>query len=210
MLSIPLGILNAIMVNVGTILVLKIIPLVKFKRRHIAQYVTVFIIFVFSYFSLGILIMKRYFDRGHTYIPPDFTRLWIVFYGNTLTTQMIMSNLLQYIAPSLKILFRRGCCCCKRKNYKINKNSNPLFPIERRYGNLITTLFVCFTYGLALPSLFITSLFVFLIQFILDKILITYFWKEQVIHNDLLNRFTLRIIKYGICIFLYFGGVALY
>lgn len=31
--------------------------------------------------------------------------------------------------------------------------------------------------------------------------LITYFYKERVIHNDLLNRSALRIIKYGVAIF---------
>jgi len=65
-----------------------------------------------------------------------------------------------------------------RKNYKLNKNNNSVFSFERRYGTLITTVFTCFTYGLAIPTLFLTASVVFWIQFFLDKILITYYYKE--------------------------------
>merc|ERR1740117_1556730 len=122
---------------------------------------------------------------------------------------MMMSNLLQYIGPVIKVLTRRGCCCCVRKNYKLNKNTNSCFSFERRYGTLITTVFTCFTYGLAIPTLFLTASIVFWIQFCLDKILITYYYKEQVVHNDLLNRFTLRILKYAVVMFLIFGAWAM-
>jgi hypothetical protein len=178
MVSMPLGILNAVLVNVGCVLVLKVIPIIKFKIRHYQQYVSVFVIFLFSYFSLGLMIMKRYYQEGNHRVPPDFTRDWLQFYGQILTVQMMMSNLLQYIGPVIKVLIRRGCCCCVRKNYKLNKNNNSVFSFERRYGTLITTVFTCFTYGLAIPTLFLTASVVFWIQFFLDKILITYYYKE--------------------------------
>jgi len=85
MVSMPLGILNAVLVNGGCVLVLKVIPLIRFKIRHYQQYVSVLVIFMFSYFSLGLMIMKRYYLEGHSRIPPDFTREWLLFYSQILT-----------------------------------------------------------------------------------------------------------------------------
>lgn len=42
----------------------------------------------------------------------------------------------------------------------------------------------------------------------IDKLLITYYYKERVEHNDFLNRTVLKIVKYGIVIFLMFASVA--
>lgn len=57
--------------------------------------------------------------------------------------------------------------------------------------------------------LFIVAGMVFLIQFMVDKLMITYYFKERPQHNDFLNRSALRIIKYGIAFFSFFGGIAL-
>ena len=47
------------------------------------------------------------------------------------------------------------------------------------------------------------------VQYFLDKILITYYYKERVRHNDVINRTALTIVKYGGVIFLVFGAAAL-
>ena len=49
----------------------------------------------------------------------------------------------------------------------------------------------------------------FFVTYILDKLLITYYYKERVENNDFLNRNTLRVLKYGIILFLFIGGQAL-
>ena len=43
----------------------------------------------------------------------------------------------------------------------------------------------------------------------MDKLLVTYYYKERVEHNDFLNRSSLQILKYGIVLFLYFSGVTM-
>jgi hypothetical protein len=48
-----------------------------------------------------------------------------------------------------------------------------------------------------------------LIQFILDKLLVTYYYKERVEHNDLLNRAVLKVMKYGAFVFLCFASTAI-
>lgn len=122
---------------------------------------------------------------------------------------MLMSNFMPYLGPSIKLLIRRGCCCCKRKGYRIQKNLNPEYQVERRYGTLLTTFYTCFTYGFMIPDIFIFASFVFFGQFVLDKLFISYVNKERVMHNDLLNRSMLRLLKYAVVLFLYFGGSAL-
>ena len=57
--------------------------------------------------------------------------------------------------------------------------------------------------------LFIVAFGVFLTQFILDKLLLTYFYKECTEHNDVLNRVFLRILKYGIAVYLAFAALTL-
>lgn len=43
----------------------------------------------------------------------------------------------------------------------------------------------------------------------MDKLLITYFYKERVEHNDLLNRTTLKLLKYAIFPLCFIGGLAI-
>jgi hypothetical protein len=38
---------------------------------------------------------------------------------------------------------------------------------------------------------------------------VTYYYKERVEHNDFLNRVALKILKYGIIVFLFFSSVAM-
>jgi hypothetical protein len=81
--------------------------------------------------------------------------------------------------------------------------------MERRYGLRLMTLFVSFTYGFSIPLLFIVTFMIFVLQYILDKLLITYYFKEKVLYNDLLDRISLRVAKFGVALFLFFGGFAI-
>ena len=81
--------------------------------------------------------------------------------------------------------------------------------MERRYASILTTAFICFNYGFAVPSLFIVASAMFFVTYVLDKLLITYYYKERVEHNDFLNRSALQVLKYGIVLFVFIGGQAL-
>lgn len=153
------------------------------------------------------MILKRYYLEDPR-IPPNFTKEWIIFYGKILSTQMIVSNVLPYAKPLLSIAFKRRCCCCKKKDFKIQKGLNSEAPIERRYGTILSTVFVAFTYGYAMPAIFLVCAFVLLFQFVCDKLLITYYYRERVLNNDLLNRLALGILKYAAAVFFLFGGLA--
>jgi hypothetical protein len=124
-------------------------------------------------------------------------------------TQLIMFNFLPYLGPALTILWRRGICCCRRKNYKPNTHLNSEFSMERRYATILTSSFMCFQFGFAIPMLFVLTSIIFLCQYVIDKLLVTYYYKERVEHNDFLNRIALKILKYGIIVFLFFSSVAM-
>lgn len=62
---------------------------------------------------------------------------------------------------------------------------------------------------MAYPVLFYIAAVVLMIQYFVDKLLITYYYKEKVEQNDLLNRTALVIIKYGCCIYLISGGLGI-
>lgn len=119
---------------------------------------------------------------------------------------MLVSNTLPYAKPLLTIAFKRCCCCCKRKNYKVIKSLNPEFPLERRYGTMLATVYTALTYGFAIPTLLMVATSVFVFQYVVDKLLISFYYKERVMHNDILNRSCLRILKYSFVIFFYFAA----
>jgi hypothetical protein len=75
---------------------------------------------------------------------------------------MILSNIMPYLGPMIKVLSRRGCCCCRRKSYDPKTHLNEEFPLERRYASILTTVFIVFTYGIAMPALFIVASGIFI------------------------------------------------
>lgn len=172
--------------------------------------------FVISYCNLGLFVLYEYSgifdpltDRFLWYIPHNFTAQWLCFWGKAITISICISNLLPYAFPVLKILISRCCCCCKRKDYKPNRKIHPEFNFERRYAQLITTQCIVCTYAYSMPIIAFVAFFVLIVQLVLDKLLITYYYKERIEHNDLLNRTAMRIIKFAIVVFYLFGALAM-
>lgn len=208
LMTMPSGILGAILTNTAAKLIMHFIPKIRFYSKHRQTHATVFTIFMVTYYCMGLLVMNRQRKRNDTLknIPANFSPRWLLYYSKELRTQMIMYNIIPFVKPLLKVLWGLGCCCRHRKTFKINKAQNNEFAYERRYASILTTSFICFNYGFAVPSLFVTAAAVFTVEYVLDKLLITYYYKERVENNDFLNRSTLRVLKYGIVIFLFIGG----
>lgn len=70
-------------------------------------------------------------------------------------------------------------------------------------------MFLLFTYGFALPALPLVGLVVISIQYLADKLMITYYYRERIEHEDLLNRTVLKVVKFGICLFYIIGALVL-
>ena len=112
MVSMPCGITNSIMTNIGAVILMKLVNKVKFKSNHQKVHFSVISIAIMTYFNAGILPMYRL--PGSSWMPPDFTAGWVLFYSDMLRTSMILSNVMPYIGNIIKFLKNRCCCCCKR------------------------------------------------------------------------------------------------
>ena len=142
-------------------------------------------------------------------MPPDFTVDWILFYNKMIQTSLILSNLMPYFGVCMKLAIKRCCCCCKRKSYKPNTHLNPYFPLERRYASMLATVFIVCTYGVSMPALFLVGCIIMAIQTVMDRLLIVYFYRPKVEHNDILNRTTLQIMKYALFTMCFIGALAI-
>ena len=49
----------------------------------------------------------------------------------------------------------------------------------RKYASLLTTAYTTFTFGFSMPILFTLATLSFSFQFIVDKLLITYYYKQK-------------------------------
>lgn len=205
LMTMPSGIINAILNNVGAWAISCLVPLIRFHSATTESHFMVITIFIVTYFNMGLLCI---FSSGEqfNYLPNAMTDYWLLFWGKAITTSLIVSNLMPYANPVIKVFFRRGLFCCKRKYYQPNTHLNPEFSIERRYASVLNTIFIVFTFSFALPILPIVAAIVFLFQYLMDKLLITYYYKEKTVNDDLLNTNVLRIIKYGIILFFLSGA----
>jgi len=117
---------------------------------------------------------------------------------------MITQHLLPYLGVGLKFLLSYGWCCCPNKNFV----KSDTYSADARYISILTLVFVTWTYGFSIPTLFEFAIDVLIIMFFFDKLLITFYYKKVVEHGDLLNRIVLKLMKYSIIAFLVWGGVA--
>jgi hypothetical protein len=156
MLTMPCGILNAILTNLGAALLCKLAEKIKFHSYNQQNYFQLIAIFAMSYYNSGLLVMIRFSNKS--ILPCILTPKWLVFYGKMIKTSMITSNLMPYVGPIIKSCCRRGCFCCKRGNTKTHMNEE--FPMVRRYAFILKTVYICFTYGFAIPMLFMVAFIV--------------------------------------------------
>jgi hypothetical protein len=60
MMTMPSGLINGIMTNIGAIIVAKFVPLIRFKSHHVERLVIVMCVFAISYLNMGVLVLRQY------------------------------------------------------------------------------------------------------------------------------------------------------
>lgn len=122
MLTLPSGVINAIMSNIGAVLVNLLSKKIRFQSRHKQMHVIVISMFLITYLNMGLTQLR---DKGlnhpfnaFSFLPFDFTPYWLYFWSKAISISLLVFNFMPYIGPGIKILCRRGICCCKRKDYK--------------------------------------------------------------------------------------------
>ena len=106
-----------------------------------------------------------------------------------------MQSFLPYVQPlGMAFVFK----CCLKKAPK-----TPLvFKIERKYALILVLCTICFFYGLAIPGVFFVTMVSFALQYVIDRLIITYLLEFPPVHDDLLNLKFIRILKYIAVIYL--------
>ena len=113
----------------------------------------------------------------------------VIQYTRQIQITIIVQTLLPYVEPIFKILLFK--CCPKRK-----PSTPQVLKIERKYALYLILCTLSFFYGLFIPSVFIVTMLSFFIQYIADRLMITYLVEFPHIHDDLLNIKFLRVLKY--------------
>ena len=105
-----------------------------------------------------------------------------------------------------------GCLCCKKRKTKkttiqsyINLYSGPPHSMNYKYALILSTSFITFMFGLALPLLYPIAAFTFLNLYIMERVLITYWHPRPPMYDDKLNKKTLQIIAWAPIFLCFFG-----
>jgi hypothetical protein len=151
---------------------------------------------------IAVLPLVSLFDRY--YLPPPLSALWYDVYGSMIISSLIVTSFLPYLGIFLNWFFN----CCRRRppSDKYFRSYKTI----RKNAHLITITFIVFTYGFAMPILFLIATVSLLGQYILDKILVTYYYRQTVNHSDKLNLIVIHSLKYAPVFMLVLGGCTLY
>lgn len=147
-----------------------------------------------------IAILPLCFLDQFSYYPPLLSANWFIVYGDMIVSSLVVTGFLPYVGIFLNWFFNifRG----KKPSDMYFKR----YKIIRKNATLVTICLIIFTYGFAMPILFLVGTICMFCQYILDKILVTYYYRQEVNHNDRLSRIVLQIHKYGPVLMLVCGA----
>jgi hypothetical protein len=130
------------------------------------------------------------------------TRRWYNFFAPLILTVTITTNILPYVRILTDLIINK----CIRKKLR----SELEFEMERKYAQILNTIFVVYTYGFGIPLLFPYLLFPLTLLSILDKLLITYWYKPKPVYSELLDRTFFFLLKYAPVLLLAIAGGTIY
>jgi hypothetical protein len=74
-----------------------------------------------------------------------------------------------------------------------------------KYATILNTVFITLFYGTALPLLYPVAAFTFFNLYFVEKLAVTYYFKEPPSYDDKLNKLALSWLKYSPLMLLIFG-----
>eukprot|EP00349_Pseudokeronopsis_sp_Brazil_P009932 CAMPEP_0202979240 /NCGR_PEP_ID=MMETSP1396-20130829/85450_1 /ASSEMBLY_ACC=CAM_ASM_000872 /TAXON_ID= /ORGANISM="Pseudokeronopsis sp., Strain Brazil" /LENGTH=138 /DNA_ID=CAMNT_0049718583 /DNA_START=1427 /DNA_END=1843 /DNA_ORIENTATION=+ len=98
---------------------------------------------------------------------------------------------------------------CRTIQQFVDLYSGPDFLMHFKYSAILNVVFVTFMYGLDLPMLFPLAFAFFVIQYIAERLCITYFFKKPPMFDEKLNASALDTLKWAPLFMLFFGYWAL-
>lgn len=74
-----------------------------------------------------------------------------------------------------------------------------------KYSALMNTVCVTFMYGVALPELWLIAALTFFLYYVIDKFLITYYYRKPPMYDDKLNKWSLELMETAPLFLCFFG-----
>ena len=179
--GIYIGLTNFIL----TILCLKLIPKLGFENAQTQKHFTALAISVCCLYNSvlfpAIFVSTKKLNSSYFQ--------FITYYEKSFYVGMMTTSSLSYMSPILGYLISK---VFKKKPPK----SALRYPIEQRYALYLNTISVCFFYGIYTPPIFIFGALSFSVQYIVDVLLITYWYEQDQIIDAQLNNDFLEGLKY--------------
>jgi hypothetical protein len=189
-------------------------------------------IFLASFFNTAILLLLADADLSQitllSWIPiagpfPDLTEQWYIVVAPSLIMTMMINAFYPYIDLGISFgtlaLYRcldQGfstyICCKKEKTTKcktiqayVNIYAGPMHAMSYRYSAILVATWICMMYGVALPIMFPIGSITMFNYYIVDRLLIAYYFRRPPIYDDKLNKYALVMLKYAPVLLLFFG-----
>jgi len=185
-------------------------------------------IFIATFLNTGMVLLlgqANFSQTWLTFIPfngayLDLTESWYINIGPSLVSAMLLNSIYIYldfgIAYGTKFFFRAldqgGCWCCKKRKTKattiqqyVDLYSGADHAIHFKYATILNTVYVTFTFGLALPMLFPIAAFTFFNIYFLERLCVMYFHPKPPLYDDKLNAQMLRTLKWAPVMLIFFS-----
>jgi hypothetical protein len=138
-----------------------------------------------------------FYNSNVSTFPKGLSKNWFEIYGNCLFSGVFVSAFMPYASPFIGIVIN------KFRKSTLQPGS---FKMDEKYATMLTTLFVTFAYGFAIPLLFVAAGMVFFVQKLLDKILVTYWFKFVPVKSDRTVTISIWVLKYAPAVMISFTG----
>lgn len=157
----------------------------------------------------------------------DMTENWYLNIGPSLVSTMMINSVYIWldfgISYGTKTIFRlldKKCKCCKVANpdgtkyypskattisQYVNLYSGPNHLMHFKYASILTTVYVTFMFGAALPILFPIAVFTFFNMYVAERTLLAYYYPKPPTYDDQLNNLALRTTKWAPIFLIFFG-----
>lgn len=190
-MGVAIGIIN----NISFFTIRALATRIKFRSIVVRDRFIFVTLFLISYANSALFATDKRNEMEYLSIQ------WYSLFADMILVAVITTNLLPYLGVLIDLTIFK---CCKKE-----KRSRKYFQFERKNAQILSTIFVCFTYGYGLPLIFIYLMVPLVLLSLLDRILIVYWFKPIVLQSDLLTKTFLDILKYGPVIFLIFAAFTL-
>jgi len=87
----------------------------------------------------------------------------------------------------------------------VNLYSGPPHSMNYKYALILSTIFITFMFGLALPLLYPIAAFTFLNLYIMERTLLTYWHPRPPMYDDKLNTKALTTLQWAPIMLCFFG-----